>query len=322
MSAPQVDAAIAETARALFLDLNDRPTARRQAAARAWRTADPAHEAAWQRVESAWHSGGALAGLGQARAQHLAGYLDRIEQNRTSKRRRKKQALAGGITAALVAGALWVTQPHLLQNLGADHIAPLGLPVTVALDDGSTVLLDGDSALAQSDTATERRVRLLRGGAYFEVRPDSRPFVVETPEGEIRVLGTGFDVQLLEDAANVTLVHGRVEVRGDTAAAVLEPGQSVQMQSQGLGPVEEASLESALAWRDGRYVYYNARLADVLGQIQRYRPGRIVVATRRLADERVSGSFALSDPQAALNSLKGSFGFRMVDLGRLTIISP
>lgn len=316
------DDAISEKARAIFLELNDRPSARRQAEALAWRRANPTHEAAWQQVATAWQSGEQFSHLAQSRAHELSGYLEKIDRLHRGKRRRKKQAVAGGIAACLAAAVLWIEQPHLLQDIAADHVAARAQPLSVALADGSTVLLDADSALAQQDSPTQRRVRLLRGGAYFEVQPGSLPFVVETPEGEIRVLGTGFDVQLLDDAATVTLAHGRVEVSGTTGSAILEPGQTVRLEAGGVGPVEKASLESALAWRDGRFVFYDTRLADVIGQIERYRRGRIIVATQALADEHVSGSFALADPDAALASLRVSFGFRVLDLGHLTIISP
>ncbi|WP_323718531.1 FecR family protein [Paracoccus aminovorans] len=316
------DDAMRETARALFLALADRPTARRQARALSWRRADPAHEAAWQRVADAWQSGGQVSDLAQARGPALSAHLDRIGRMHGRRRRRRRQALAGAVAACLAVAALWVERPHLLQDMAADHVAARARPLSVTLDDGSTVLLDADSALAEADTPTQRRVRLLRGGAYFEVRPGSLPFVVETPEGEVRVLGTGFDVQLLQGAVAVTLVHGRVEVSGAAGSAVLEPGQTVRLTAGGVGPVEQASLESALAWRDGRFVFYDARLEDVLGQIERYRRGRIVVAIPGLAEERVSGSFALAEPDAALASLQASFGFRVLDLGHLTIIGP
>lgn len=314
------DAAIRARARALFLDLADRPSARRRAEALAWRGADPAHEAAWQRVAGALPAGEALAPLAEGR--DLSAYLDRIDQLHAGKRRRNRGAVAGVLLAGLLAAMLWLQRPHLFQDMAADHVAARGQPLSVTLADGSTVLLDADSALAQADSPAQRRVRLLRGGAYFEVRPGSRPFVVETPEGEIRVLGTGFDVQLTEDAAQVTLAHGRVQVSGAGGTATLVPGQTVRLGAGGIGPVQPASLDSALAWRDGRYVFYDARLGDVIGQIARYRPGRIVIATSGLADERVSGSFALADPDAALASLRASFGFRILGLGPLTVISP
>jgi transmembrane sensor len=60
-----------------------------------------------------------------------------------------------------------------------------------------------------------------------------------------------------------------------------------------------------------------------VSEIQRYRRGRIVIATSRLAEERVTGSISLADTDVALASLQASLGFRMTTVaGRLTVIGP
>ena len=104
---------------------------------------------------------------------------------------------------------------------------------------------------------------------------------------------------------------------------MLEPGQQVAFGADGLAPVQSVDLGDSLAWRDGRFVFYRARLGDVLAEIGRYRKGRIVIASSRLADERVTGSFSLADTDAALASLQASVGFRLTGLGgRIAVITP
>jgi transmembrane sensor len=97
----------------------------------------------------------------------------------------------------------------------------------------------------------------------------------------------------------------------------------VRFGPQGVADVQSVALEDALAWRGGRYTFYQARLADVVAEIERYRKGRILVMGSSLADERVTGSFSLDDTDAALQSLQASVGFNLHSLGgRLTIIGP
>ena len=67
--------------------------------------------------------------------------------------------------------------------------------------------------------------------------------------------------------------------------------------------------EAQLAWRQGWLNYYKATLADVVQDLRRYYPGRIVLLNDELAARRVSGSFPSKDPQAVLNSLQGVLGF-------------
>ena len=105
--------------------------------------------------------------------------------------------------------------------------------------------------------------------------------------------------------------------------AELSPGQQIHVTATGVGTATSVDLDDAMAWHEGRFVFYRARLDDVVSQIERYRPGRIVIATQALAGERVTGSFRLDDTVGALASLQATVGFRTVSLGnRLTVISP
>ncbi|MFD1333244.1 FecR family protein, partial [Methylopila musalis] len=272
-------------------------------------------------VEQAWRDAqGPAARLAAKDDASLRDALRRIDAAKAAKPPKSLAILALALGAAL-AGGLWLERPHLFQDIVADHVAPRGERRAVTLADGSTALLDADSALDEAFGA-ERRVRLLRGAAYFEVKTSATPFVVETRDAETRVLGTGFEVRLLEHGGAVTLAHGAVAVRGhDGREARLAPGDAVAFGPQGVGRPAPADVDGALAWRGGRFVFYRMRLADVARQIERYRPGRIVVASGELADERITGTLDLSDTDAALESLKASVGFRVTALtGRLVIL--
>lgn len=314
-------------ARAWFVDLLQTPTERKRIAFEAWRAADPAHAEAFRSVALAWEAAEQPGrSLAEAEADELAVYLRAMDGEKS--RRRTTRNLAGlvVILLCLLCGAVWLERPHLLQDMTADYVSPRGERASIALADGSTILLDADSALSEDFTEGERRVRLLRGAAFFEVTHDAaRPFIVAAGEGEVRVLGTRFDVRLLDDRTVVTLAHGSVAVTAgpDRAQALLKPGEQVAFGKAGLEPVESVNIEDSLAWHNGRFVFYRARLADVVREIERYRKGRIAIASTRLANERVTGSFPLDDTDAALASLQASVGFRFHALaGRLTVITP
>jgi len=62
---------------------------------------------------------------------------------------------------------------------GADYSVAVGQTQIVQLQDGSKAILNSGSALAVTMDQTQRSVRLLKGEAYFEVKPDpGLPFVV------------------------------------------------------------------------------------------------------------------------------------------------
>lgn len=315
-----------EKAREWFVALLAEPTAARQAEFERWLQADPAHFEAYRSVEALWH---ALESPGQRLAEQeadeLSGYLEAMDRAKRDRKTTKRLGTLAIVMAVLLSGAVWLERPGLIEDFGADYVTERGERRSITLADGSSVLLDADSALADASVAAKRRVRLIRGGAFFEVEPSKVPFIVDAANGEIRVLGTGFDVRLLSDGASVTLAHGRISVtaNGQLDPKILEPGQQVHFGPKGISTVQPVELDDALAWRGGRYTFYRTRLADVVQEIGRYRKGRIVIATSSLADELVTGSFSLEDTDEALSSLQASVGFEVHSLGsRLTVLGP
>lgn len=320
----RTEADMGEQARAWFVRMLQAPSASERKKFEDWRAADPAHDEAFRKVEAAWAASARPGERAAAReADKLAVYLEAMDRAKAQRRSTHRLGAASVVLALLFGGAVWLERPHLLQDIMADHVTGRGERRVVMLPDGSTALLDADSALTENYTGSERRITLVRGAAFFDVAASATPFVVEAAQGEVTVLGTSFAVRMLDEGGAATLERGSVAVAQGAARTVLEPSQQVHFGVDGLGAVEDVDLGDVLAWRDGRFVFYRARLADVLREVERYRSGRIVIVGSGLADERVTGSFPLADTDAALRSLQTSVGFSVTSLaGRLTIIRP
>lgn len=320
------EAELREEARHWFVSLLEQPTTARQAAFEKWVRADSAHYDAYRAVEAAWQAaedpGQRLA---EREADQLAIYLEAIDKAKAHKKTFRRLSALSVILVAILAGGIWLERPNIFEDMRTDYNSARGERRSITLSDGSSVLLDADSAFDEDFTGMERRVRLLRGGAFFDIARSDVPFVVQAGNGEVRVHGTAFGIHLLENGGVVTLERGVVEVTTNEhpEATRLAPGQQVHFSAAGVASVEDVNVDDELAWRDGRFVFYRASLADVVSEIQRYRRGRIVIATSRLAEERVTGSISLANTDVALASLQASLGFRMTTVaGRLTVIGP
>ncbi|MNG10378.1 fec operon regulator FecR [compost metagenome] len=146
--------------------------------------------------------------------------------------------------------------------------------------------------------------------------------MVEAEKGQARVLGTQFEVRLQPHGAQVTVLSGRVGVTADKHAEqqILTAGQQVAYGEGTAEKLHAVDSEAQLAWRQGWLNYYKAPLADVVQDLRRYYPGRIVLLNDDLAARRVSGSFPSKDPQAVLSSLQGVMGFEQQAVGHLIIL--
>jgi transmembrane sensor len=231
---------------------------------------------------------------------------------------RRSLALAAGI-ASLAAGIALFLDP--VTRMQADAMTSVGVVRSLPLPDGSIAVLDTGSAIAIDYREGERRVRVLRGGAWFDVKSNPQaPFVVQASDVQAVAKGTSYGVSLLADGAKVEVTKGRVEVRSRDGISTLEAGDEL-MTSAGAA-LRGALPDNALAWRNGRIQIENATLAEAIAEIDRYRPGRVFVLGA-LPQTRVNLSLAVTEPDRGLTSLAQSQSLKRVDITRwLTVLTP
>ncbi|MDR9865620.1 FecR family protein [Pseudomonas baetica] len=305
--------------------LHDRPSAGDQLTFSQWLRADPAHAEAYAQAQVLWElSEGPAQRLANEEAIALQGYLDAMDRPRRPALLRWSGALAMAACLLLMVslGTGWQPQ-RWIDDLGADYVSAPGEILTVTLADQSQVTLDADSAIAVDFSHGERHVRLRRGAGFFSVTHTGEPFVVEAEKGQVRVLGTQFEVRLQPHGAQVTVLSGRVGVTADRDGEqqILTAGQQVAYGDGVAQKFHAVDSEAQLAWRQGWLTYYKSTLGDVVADLRRYYPGRIVLLRDELAARKVSGSFPSKDPQAVLNSLQGVMGFEQHQvLGHLIIL--
>ncbi|WP_460368115.1 FecR family protein [Pseudomonas sp. Tul1A2] len=305
--------------------LHDRPSAGDQLTFSQWLRADPAHAEAYAQAQVLWElSEGPARTLADEEALALQGYLDAMDRPRRPQFLRWSGALAIAACLLLMVslGTGWQPQ-RWIDDLGADYVSAPGEIRTVTLADQSQVTLDADSAIAVDFSRGERHVQLRRGAGFFTVTHTGEPFVVEAEKGQARVLGTQFEVRLQPHGAQVTVLSGRVGVTADRGGEqqILTAGQQVAYGDGAAEKLHAVDSEAQLAWRQGWLTYYKATLADVVEDLRRYYPGRIVLLNDELAARKVSGSFPSKDPQAVLSSLQGVMGFEQHQvLGHLIIL--
>ncbi|GLO59246.1 FecR domain-containing protein [Pseudomonas sp. ITEM 17296] len=326
MSRPNpITAAQSQAALQWLSRINEQPEQAQGAAFKRWLLADPGHREAYAQAQALWQMSAAPAArLADEEREGLQKYLDAMAKAPARGRwRQRVAALAVAACLVLAVGTVGGWHPdYWLQDLQADY-SSAGNVRQVTLADQSQVTLDAGSAITVDFAQGERRVRLLRGAAFFQVTHTGEPFLVAAAGGEVRVLGTQFEVREQGDGAQVTVRSGRVAVtpgQGAVARELTANQQLAYVHGHAASTVSVDS-ESRLAWRQGWLNYYQVPLAQVVEDLGRYYPGRILLLGGELGQRKVSGSFPVQAPLAALDSLGNVMGFsRQTVLGRLTII--
>ncbi|MBA4090122.1 MAG: hypothetical protein C0494_05950 [Sphingobium sp.] len=262
------------------------------------------------------------------------GSQDRAEAPREAKRLRLLPALCVILFAALCALSLSLLLPQEQEERADNRYglnqpsvpAPVAYTTTVGevrmlrLEDGSRITLDTDSLLSVDFSPAERRLRLLRGRARFDVAHEARAFRVAAGHGVITARGTIFDVRVEGDkAVSVQLLRGAIDVTtgaGPEQSRLLykvqhlRPGQATSYTDRSAAASPRA-LPSDNLWPSARAEFADVPLAQVLAQANRYSLVPIELEGEDLAALKVSGIFSLRDTQKVAEKLAHLFGLQV-----------
>jgi len=227
-------------------------------------------------------------------------------------------ALAVMLTIMLAAG---IGSIHHVQPLDllADYHTGTGERRSVLLPDGSVLHLNTGSAVDLAFDSHERGVMLRSGEIAIDTshggNDSGRPFIVHTPDGSLRALGTSFIVRRLDEGGTrLTVTRFSVAARPTSCAPqpqvpcaqerIVRQGETVRLHDGVVG-LPAPTDGNADAWKDGMLVVENQPLGAVVAEIARYHHGYLHV-TPEAARLRVSGALPLGDSGAALLALSAA----------------
>jgi transmembrane sensor len=323
---PSPDEAV-EAAAAQWLARRDRGlSAREQADYAAWLQADLRHEATVGRLERTWDALDRLAVDPAFQAQPP-------DPDLLAPRRRGRWLW---IFAPLLAAAAAVALVYFGRAPGAHApAAPQAIvhpgPERLNLEDGSVVELNTGAKVEVTFTPAERRIRLVRGEAYFTVAKNpARPFIVSANQVAVRAVGTAFSVGLAPRGISVLVTEGHVRVdevlppAGEKSATLralsaLGPGQQGVVSYAAPAPdappavmtvteLSPAEVEQALFWRGLRLEFAGLPLGEVVAEFNRYNRKKLVVHDAATAAIRVGGNFRADNVDAFIRLLDVGFG--------------
>lgn len=152
---------------------------------------------------------------------------------------------------------------------------PRGGIYDVVLPDGTRVKLNAATTLRYPTVfAKDKREVSVDGEAYFEVaNRQNQPFIVETANQQVSVLGTHFNVNTFGDKSEIktTLLEGKVQVKELTGGKhiVLLPGYQ-SLVNKGKLTSRAVDVEQELAWVDGRFNFDGKSLFEVMDDLSRW----------------------------------------------------
>ena len=143
---------------------------------------------------------------------------------------------------------------------------------------------------------------MLDGEAYFQVKASrEHPFIVKTKDMDVLVTGTEFNVKAYPDEESVqtTLLRGKVTVfsgLGKEEQAEIEPGQQVQWNRECTElEVREVDPDLYVAWRNGKFIFRQDRLEDIMKTLARWYDVEVVYQSESIKDMVFAGKLDRSE---------------------------
>lgn len=278
-----------------------------------WLAAEPLHAEAFAKAQAIWDGP-----LVIQCAQDLAAKPAKVTLISRLQPHWKPLATA----AVLILGLFSFS--NLPMRLQADHLTVVGERQRLQLEDGSKVLLNTNSAFSSTINDQQRVARLYQGEAFFEV-PANRGQPLEIDAGPVKasVRDTAFAVRYLDGVAQVQVQRGDVDLRAtrDDARVRLSAGESIRIGPNGFDRPAKLDAATDFAWVQGRLVFENCPLSQVLAELRRYYPGWIINTNEQLADIAVTGNYRLDQPLDVVRSLAHITSARLQEFPALVILN-
>ncbi len=173
----------------------------------------------------------------------------------------------------------------------------LPLAESYRLKDGSTITVHGSSKFEVLEMSKQQRVVSLRGKAYFDVeRDETRPFLIQTENATISVLGTSFVIDSETTTTHVLVESGKVAMEASSNTNLpkvyLEGGDRGTWRD-GARAISKKRIrdDNYLAWNTGLLVFDEAKLNEVQSVLKDVYDLDLELSGEGLADCRLTAKF-------------------------------
>jgi len=287
-----------------------------------WRGESAAHRQAFAEAKLLWETLGPAAKEITVRGEDVCGL-------RADRHLGRRALIGGAMAASAAAVAYFGSRPPLglwpsFDELRADYRTRTGEQRQLTLADDVSLLLNTQTSIdVRPVSAGSHGIELVAGEAAITANaPAATPFVVLAAGGRTSASIARFDIRRDGTSVRVTSRDGAVEVGRYHRSVTVPSGHQVTYDGQGLGPVSPAELAVTTAWQNGMLIFRHEKLTHVIAEVNRYRPGRIIVLDEKLGARDVVASFHLDRIDEVVEHVVQAFGAQATFLpGSVVLLS-
>jgi transmembrane sensor len=289
----------------LILLTSGRATVADARALRQWCAQSPEHAHAFEQSKRLW--------------QQLQPATERLQSPRHFGRR---AFLGGAIAASAAFFLIRATVPGGFSGLGADYITEVGEQRRVDLADGVSLELNTQTRINQRDSADGRRQLVLLSGEVEVQARTPATLNMQAGAGWLSASQARFNLRNTDQSVCVTCLDGALQVDVLGRSIRLEAGQQLTYDVQHVSAPQTVDTSAVVAWRQQVLVFNDATLSTVIDEINRYRPGMLLLLNSELGKRKVQARFSLDQLAGVALLIRDAYGVKCTELpGGVVVLS-
>ncbi len=175
----------------------------------------------------------------------------------------------------------------------------------IKLPDGSSSTLNALSSIKYKRDFNKDRKLILDGEAFFDVKKGILPFIINTKFGEVKVLGTSFNVRSRDDGFEVGVNEGIVEVSNGKNTFLIKKDEMIKIES--INSDKKQNIIKAYNnypdWINNMLFFENTPISEVCREIERTFNITIKFSKSEIKNIKVTGLIETNDINSVLSSL-------------------
>lgn len=274
-------------------------------ALREWCAQSPEHARAFEQAKGLW--------------QQLRPAAEQVATPRPLGRR----AFLGGVIAASASFFLIrSTVPGGFSGLGADYITEVGEQRRVVLADGVSLELNTQTRInRRNDADGDQAFELVSGEVEVLTRAEAT-LKVQAGSGRLVARRARFNVRNTDQNVCVTCLDGSLQVDVPGHSIRVQTGEQLTYNARHVGSPQAVDTSAVIAWRQQVLVFNDATLASVIDEINRYRPGMLLLLNSEVGKRKVQARFSLDQLAGVALMIRDAYGVKCTELpGGVVVLS-
>lgn len=226
---------------------------------------------------------------------------------------------AAAVAAVMLVATAWLVWRGHGPTTIAERTAVSGtMPHAVALADQSEVTLFHHSELVYPEQfgGDRREVRLVRGEAFFKIAKDAdHPFIVQTALGNIQVVGTAFNVRMMDQQLELSVQEGKVQVSAGNQQEYVSAGQTARLKANQTIEILDAVDVNVWGYVTKKLTYNNTPVRQVLEDIAHLHHVTVQVSDSSIYNCPLTATFGLDSAEKLLDLVAESLNLTVVKDG-------